>query len=119
MHISNVTDMVYLASGQCNEGTYATTIYSFSKENLILERSVAINGMHHITDITEDPATGTLWIIGFNMTYVPDYPDATQPPFYYSCLANIFSDSEDAHVVALAGVHDLGLPMSIVWTGAN
>jgi hypothetical protein len=119
MHVSDVTDMVYLTSGLYNEGTYATTIYGFSKDDLILESSVTINGMHHVTGITEDPSTGTLWIIGLNMTDIPDYPNPTEPPFYYPCLASITSGSNDAQITALTGSYDLGLPMSIVWIGHN
>ena len=117
MHVSDVTDMVYLTSGQTNEEAYVTTIYGLSKENLVLERSVVINGMHYVTGITEDPSTGTLWIIGFNMTDIPDYPNPTESPFYYPCLASIPLGSNDAQITALTGSYDLGLPMSIIWTG--
>ena len=34
-------------------------------------------------------------------------------------MANIPSGSEDAEVIALLGTYDLGLPMSILWTGDN
>jgi len=117
MHVSEVTGRIYITSGQSNEETYATVIYGFSKENLVLERSVIINGMHHVTGITEDPSTGTLWVVGFNITDIPDYPDPTQQPFYYPCLANVSSNGESVELRDLLGTSDLGLPMSIVWTG--
>jgi hypothetical protein len=52
------------------------------------------------------------------MESVPEFPDPTQPPFYYPCLAKIPSDGEDVQVMSLLGSSDLGLPMSIVWTAA-
>ncbi len=119
MHVSDVTDRVYLTSGQSGQDSYTATIYGFSKENLALEKSVTINGMNHVTGITEDPSTGTLWVVGFNMADIPDYPNPTQAPFYYPCLASIPSGSDNAQVVPLLGSYDLGLPMSIVWTGRN
>jgi hypothetical protein len=118
MHVSDVTDMVYLASGQYKE-SYSTTIYGFSQEQLALERSITINGMQHLTGLTEDPATGSIWAIGFNMEEIPEIVDPTQPPFYYPCLARIPVGSANAQPIALLGFYDLGLPMSIVWTGGD
>jgi hypothetical protein len=119
MHVSDVTDRVYLTSGQSIRNSYTTTIYGFSKENLALEKTVTIIGMRHAIGITEDPSTGTLWLAGFNMTDIPDYPNPTQAPFYYPCLANIPSGSDTTQVIPLLGSYDLGLPMSIAWTGRN
>ena len=116
MHVSDVTNMVYLASAQYNEGSYSTTIYGFSKEQLAPERSITISGMQHVAGVTEDPATGSLWVAGFTMESIPEFPDPTESPFYYPCLAKIPSGGGDVQVVSLLGSSDLGLPMSIVWT---
>jgi len=116
MCLSDTTGLVYLASAQSNEDLYSITIYGFSKEQLVLERSITINGMQHVTGITEDPGTGSLWVVGFNMESIPEFPDPIQPPFYYPCLAKVPSGGGDTQVMALLGSYDLGLPMSIIWT---
>jgi hypothetical protein len=118
MHVSDVANMVYLASGQKNDDPNSKTIYCFSKDQMLLENSVEINGMQHVTGIIEDPA-GTLWVVGFNMKEeIPTYPNPFQPPFYYPCLAKVSSNGDSVELEDLLGSSDLGLPMSIVWTGS-
>jgi hypothetical protein len=77
--------------------------------------------MHHITCITEDPQTGTLWAAGFNMYSIPQYPDPTRSAFYYPYVAKILKGSDQAQRISLfdPDSHDLALPMSILWTGAD
>jgi hypothetical protein len=118
MHISDRTNMLYLTSAQYNQADVnATVVYGFSTdEALELKRSITINGMQHVTGITEDPTTATLWAVGFNMDDIPEFPNPTQSPFYDPCLAKIPYGSDSAQVTALSGSHDLGLPLSIVWT---
>jgi hypothetical protein len=118
MHMSDSTDMLYLTSAQYNQADIdSTVVYGFSTDGAPeLKRSITINGIQHVTGITEDPATGILWAVGFNMEDIPDSPNPTQPPFYYPCLAKIPHGSDNAQVTALLGSHDLGLPLSIVWT---
>jgi hypothetical protein len=97
----------------------STTIYGLSTQGaLAFERSITINGLHHVTSITEDPGTGSLWIAGFNMEQVPQYPNPFQLPFYYPYLAEVHSDSNSGQIVPLfdPASHDLALPMSIIWT---
>ena len=119
MHMSDSTGILYLTSAQYNQADMNSTIvYGFSTDaGLLRTRSVPIDGVQHVTAITEDPATGSLWAVGFNYESMPEFPDSTQPPFYYPCLARIPHGSNEAWVEALLGSHDLGLPMSIVWTG--
>jgi len=119
MYVSDNSGMVYLTSAQYNEDPYTTTIYGFSKAQLALERSITITGMQHLTGITEDTATGSLWAVGFTMESIPEFPDPTQPPFYYPCLARIIPASNDAQVTALLGSYDLSLPTSILWTAGG
>jgi hypothetical protein len=75
--------------------------------------------MQHVAGITEDPATGRLWVLGFSMYYVPEYPNPMTTPFYYPCLASVEPGNDHAHAQSLfdPGSHDLAFPLSIVWTG--
>ncbi|MHC4748589.1 MAG: leucine-rich repeat domain-containing protein [Planctomycetota bacterium] len=118
MHMSDNTDMLYLTSAQYNQtDVNSTVVYGFSTEEaLTLKRSITIDNMQHVTGITEDAATGSLWAAGFNMENIPDSPNPTKPPFYYPILAKIPYGDNDAQLTALLGLYDLGLPMSIVWT---
>ncbi|MHC4749473.1 MAG: InlB B-repeat-containing protein [Planctomycetota bacterium] len=96
MCASRTTSMLYLASAANNpEDSDSTVIYGFSTKDdaLTLMRTVTINGMHHVTGITENPQTGSLWVAGFNM---------------YEQLMPLFDPDS----------HDLALPMSVVWTSA-
>jgi len=121
MYASKTTDMLYLTSAEYNSlDSDSTVIYGFStKGALALQRSITINGMQHVTGITEDPQTGTLWVVGFNMYNIPQYPNPTRTAFYYPSLAKITNDGNDIQLIDLfdPGSHDLALPMSIVWTG--
>ncbi|UCD27577.1 MAG: hypothetical protein JSV03_10715, partial [Planctomycetota bacterium] len=123
MYASKTTDMLYLTSAVYNPvDCNSTVIYGFSTEGaLTLERSVTINDMHHATSITEDPQTGTLWVVGFNMYDVPQYPNPTQAAFYHPFLARIPYDSNSVQPTPLFDYdrHDLALPLSIVWTRAG
>jgi len=88
---------------------------------MALKQSVTINGLQHVTGITEDPQTGTLWIAGFNMYDIPLYPNPYQPAFYYPYLVKISNDGDNIEHLPLynPGSHDLALPMSILWTGST
>ncbi len=122
MHMSKTADMLYLTSAAYDPvDANSTVIHGFSTEgDLALERSLTISGLHHVTGITEDPQTGTLWVAGFNMYDVPQYPDPTQLAFYYPYVAKIPYDGNNIQLIPLfdPDSHDLALPMSIVWTGA-
>jgi hypothetical protein len=121
MHMSETLDMLFLASAQCNPGDpNVTFIYGLAVDGPPdLQRSVAIQGMQHLTGITEDPVTGSLWAIGFNMVDTPQFPRAGEPPFYYPCWATIPPGGEIVAAEPLSGSHDLALPVSVVWTGAR
>ena len=120
MYMSETTNMLYLASALYDAIDYnSTVIYGLSTSGILsLGRSITINGMQHVTDITEDPATGTLWIVGFNMVQIPQYPNPFQMPFYDPCLAEIPLGSNNGQAEPLynPASHDLALPMSIIWT---
>ena len=119
MHVSNTTGMLYLASGQYNPADINSTIvHGMSLDSLALQRTITVNGMHNVSDITEEPASGTLWIVGFNMESFPQWPDPTQPPFYRPCLAKVpyGSNTVQAECIYDPNDHDLALPISIIWT---
>ncbi|UCG59440.1 MAG: hypothetical protein JSU70_07990 [Phycisphaerales bacterium] len=118
MYLSDPTNMLYLASGQYNPTDFNVTIvHGFSIDGaLAAERSITIEGMQHVTDITEDPTTGHLLVVGFGMEDIPAYPNPTRYPFYFPCLAEVPYGSDSVQAQILEGSHDLALPMSIVWT---
>jgi hypothetical protein len=120
---------LYLASSRNEPNASSTSLYIISKEDLIQSpgdpnvQTIDVNGMCHITDITEDPASGTLWVVGFEE---PNYIDVLPgnlslvPQFYKPYLAAVPYDSNTAEAVSLSNSdpnNDLALPMSIVWTG--
>ena len=118
MYMSNATDMLYLASAQYNSEDYnSSVILGFSTNgNLTLIRSITITNMQLAISITEDPVTGSLWVVGFNMDNIPQYPDPTKQPFYYPRLAKVPLDSNNIQAQSLFGSHDLAMPLSAVWT---
>ena len=117
MHMSSTTATLYLASAQYNPAdASSTTVHGFSVgETLTLEKSITINSMQHVTGITEDTTEGCLWVVGFNMDYIPQYPNPTQPAFYDPYLAKVPYDSNSAQAQPISGSDDLALPMSILW----
>jgi hypothetical protein len=120
--MSKTTGMLYLASSQQKEGSVDTSmVHGYSTQGVLTHaRSIEIVDMQHPVGIAEDPSTGCLWVLGFNMYYVPEYPNPTTWPFYYPCLARVEPDSDVAHAQSLSdpGSHDLALPLSILWTGS-
>ena len=123
MHVSQADGSLYLASAVCNPSDPTSTVISrFATEGgLALEKSITIDGLHHVTGMTEDPTTGTLWIAGFNMDDVPQDPDPAQPAFYYPYLASVSRSNDSVQVIPLLApaLHDLALPMSILWAGSR
>lgn len=120
MHLSDDTDMLYMASGIHNSDPNASVIYGFSTQpDLHLSRTISVYGMHHVTGITEQPQDHSLWIIGFNMDTIPENPNPYSEPFYYPCLAMVQSNLDTTDTIDLSdtGNHDLALPLSIIWTG--
>ncbi|MHC4680400.1 MAG: hypothetical protein ACYTEK_17065, partial [Planctomycetota bacterium] len=120
MFASKTSEMLYLTSAAYDPAdSDSTVIYGFStKGTLTLERLVTISDLHHVTCMTEDPDTGTLWVAGFNMYDIPPYPNPTRQAFYYPYVAQIPYGSDQAQLISLydPDSHDLALPMSILWT---
>jgi hypothetical protein len=98
----------------------SVSVHSLFTNNLTLDRSIQISNMGHITDITEDPNSGTLWVLGFSMpdylTYLPGDLSLI-PQFYDPNLAQVPYDSNGpVSAASIADANELGLPLSIVWT---
>ena len=135
MVVSDKTGNIYLGSSRTEPDSNSARIYAIKKDDLLYsddEPNVAtltINGMGHVTDITEDPVTGDIWIAGFTMERIPteydmqnEYTLLNSKPFYRpmlatfspgsanSCDAMCLSDYSDSEF-------DLALPLSILWTG--
>ena len=124
MHVSATTGMLYLASALLDPvDPESTTVYGFSTagDDLALETSIVIPGLQHVTSMTEDPQSGTLWVAGFSVSDLSPYPNPTRPAFYYARLAQISLANEDVELLHLfaPASHDLSLPMSVLWTGAG
>lgn len=120
MYMSDSTNMLYMASSLLNPtDPNLSVIRGFSTTAaLTFTRTITINSMHQITGITEDPETGTLWIVGFSMFDLPDSPNPNDEPFYYPYLAAVPAGINNVDAVPLSGPsNDLALPLSIVWTG--
>ena len=120
MHISGDAETLYLASGQDYPSDAGSApIYGFATKDLTLARSITVGNMQQITDITEDPTTGTLWVVGFNSELTGSY-SWDQEVTLEAVLAKISpgcSMTEAVGISGFAGCDDLVLPMSIVWTG--
>jgi hypothetical protein len=94
-------------------------LYVLSATNLTLvQPPITINKMGHITDITENPFTGTLWVTGYTIpVYITDFGlQITQ--FYYPYLAKVpYSSIGTVEAEKLLNISDLALPLSIAWVG--
>jgi len=113
--------MLYVASSKGEPDAKSASLYALSTVDLTLVQSVTINNMGHITDITEDPNTGTVWVTGFTMPqYVNYFPAALAeiPQFYYPYLAAVpYGSSGPVRAIQLSNAADLALPLSIAWVG--
>jgi hypothetical protein len=124
MYLSMAQDMLYLASSRNEPNANSSTIYGFSiSGTLTLARVITVNGMGHVTGITEDPTRGTLWVVGFSMEppEYPKYPNPYELPFYDPNLAKVPIGSNNVNAICTSSAdpdNDLALPLSIVWTGA-
>jgi len=125
MHVSKTKGVLYLASSQNDPDADCASLYALSVGDFSLIRTVTINSMGHVTAITEDPATGTVWVAGFTMWTIPDYIEPYDEPFYQPYLARIpYGSNGTVEAVALSNPvlcpdNDLALPLSIVWTATE
>ncbi|MHC4394230.1 MAG: choice-of-anchor Q domain-containing protein [Planctomycetota bacterium] len=113
---------LYVASSLGDPDAASASVHVLSTTDLTLIKSIDITNMGHITDITEDPSTGALWVVGFTMpVYMTSLPGNLSliPQFYDPYLATVSYDSNGpVSATHLSSAGDLALPLSIVWTGA-
>jgi hypothetical protein len=108
---------LYMGTGQYGEDTSNTWLYALSTGALSLSKRIQIKGLQRTTSITED-GTGVVWVVGFNLDRIDRCVDVWNLPGYAPVLARIETGQTQVEAAPFAGVAgDLGLPMSIVWTG--
>ncbi|MFC1604650.1 hypothetical protein ACFL5F_06445 [Planctomycetota bacterium] len=129
LHVSNMTNRLYIASRKYDPNEMnPAKVYSYSLgEDLASQQkqTITINGLQHITNITEDPINKRFWIVGFNIDYTQvdaNYAVFMNPglsafysPYWTSMSYN--SNDVDLDAYTISGQHNLALPISIVWTG--
>jgi hypothetical protein len=118
---------LYLSSAENEPSANSTKVYALSTADLSFRGSIEVQNMGHITDITEDPADGTLCVVGFRMQGIPSeskLQDAAilhEEPFYRPYFATIpYGDKGPvpAHCLSEAAVPgDAALPLSVIGTG--
>jgi hypothetical protein len=123
MCVSSATNVLYLASSLYNDtDPNSKIIYGFSTVDFNLVRTIKVSGMQHVTSITEDPVTKSLWVAGFYFNSMPDSPNPYALPFYDPYLAKVPYGVNDVNAVCIldadAPNYDLAMPLSICWTGA-
>ncbi|MHC4640293.1 MAG: hypothetical protein ACYS32_01520, partial [Planctomycetota bacterium] len=113
---------LYIASSRTEPLATSASLYVLSTDDLTLLQSITINNMGHVTDVIEDPTTGTIWVTGFTMPqYLPYLPgDLSQmPQFYHPYLAAVpYGGSGPVQATQLSSAGALALPLSIAWIGA-
>ncbi len=124
MCISIATNVLYLASSIYNKtDPNSAVIRGFSTGTLAPVRTIMVSKMQHVTSITENPLTHSLWITGFCFNSMPDSPDAGALPFYDPYLAWVPLGVNNVSAVCILDANDpnndLAMPLSIVWTGAR
>ena len=124
MFASGVDDMLYLSSGQYEpHDVNSTVIYGLATDaDLTPAREVTVTGMQHVTGIAENPRTGRLWAVGFNILsgqIGPYGPNPYASPFYEPYIAEIDAGEISVNAVSLSDSspdNDLAMPLSVVWT---
>ena len=110
---------LYVASSKSEPDNTSAPLYVLSAADLTLVQSVDINEIGHVTDITEDPLTGTLWVVGFTMPEYMTHLPADISQFYHPYLAAVpYDSSGPVQATPLSDAADLALPLSIAWVGA-
>jgi hypothetical protein len=122
---------LYLASSLNPPDANHVMVHVLSSHDLSHVRMVEVRNMGHITDVTEDPTTGTIYVAGFRMPVIPSESEIQdmgvlhRAPFYQPCFAAIpYDDLGPVEAVCLSDFapylgHDLALPVSILWAGGK
>ena len=133
--VSNRHRMAFLGSGQHDlDAPLSTKVYGFSADQLSqIACRIEIGGIHQVSDITEDPSTGDIWVLGFSKDedkWKRDSLEELEESFFQPSIARIVSDKiesakpEEPIFVTAKPIegesgHQMDLPLSFVWTGAE
>ncbi|MBP7050944.1 MAG: leucine-rich repeat domain-containing protein [Phycisphaerae bacterium] len=122
LHVSHDGKTLYLVSGQQDQAHPGSVLlYGLSTTDLSLVRMALIEAMPLATSITEDPATGTLWVTGFRTTEeAAAFPWLPAKFTHTALLAKVLAGVKTAEATAATDPTADGstLPVSILWTGA-
>jgi hypothetical protein len=114
---------LYVASALCSPDAASALIHVLSTTDLTLIQSIDVNNVGHIADITEDPVTGSVWVVGFAMAqYMTSLPGnlSQMPQFYEPYLASVpYGSVGPVQATHISNASDLALPLSIIWTGTD
>ncbi len=126
MCVSRKYPRLYMASSLTAPDAVSSKLYCMSTLTWKIDHTCTINdaggsqrGMGHITGITEDPATGSLWVTGFVMTNIPGTISTISSPFYAASLATVPQGSAGTYTGHALDTPSLALPLSIVWLGSQ
>ncbi len=131
--VSDKHRMVFIGSGQVNPNDpLATKVYGFSSTQLQqIMCEIKISGMQQVCDITEDPATGDLSMLGFSKDeerWNRNTLMELEESFFRPSIVRIDSDKiaaaepreplfVPAKPIEGGPGHPMDLPLSLVWTG--
>ena len=127
--VSDRHQTVFLGSSQANpDDPFATILYGFASHDLNnVRHQIRITGMAQVTDITEDPATGDLWVIGFRkdetrwlgLDAILQVNQSFNIPYLARIPSQDIASQSTLTVTAnpFAGNHSVDLPLSVAWTG--
>jgi hypothetical protein len=124
MCISRDAKTLYFSSSLNNSNADSVFLYVLSTETWEYLTPIQIPGIGHITDITQDPVSGDLWIVGFKMPQVPSNVEDLSSQFYLPVLVRIPSDGSGPVCVPVSNhpsntSPELGLPLSLLWVGGS
>jgi len=124
LHVSRTTNRLFMTSSLNAPNATTSALYVMETANSEQTEIIVIEGMGHITDITEDPDTGTLCVLGLTVSRVPTQEEIHngsvlgQDAFFKGCIARV--DPNETGPVMASELSDSNqgwiLPISIVWT---
>jgi hypothetical protein len=118
---------LYVAASLSDTDAATAAVHVLSTVDLTLTQTIDANGIGHITDITEEPHTGNIWVVGFTMPqYLTMFPGnlSQMSQFYDPYIASIpYGSSGQALATHLSDANDvandLAMPLSIAWAGTT
>jgi hypothetical protein len=125
LHVSGATGWLFMTSSISAPNAVSSLVYAMDRAAPEQTAVIEIEGMGHITGISEDPDTGTLWVLGFSSPALPTQEEIhkgwvlDQDAFFEGRIARIEpgpSGPVKANELTEATL-DWFVPVSIVWTG--